>query len=406
MYNGWSRVLAALAVGTFAGGALTEGAAGQMASADVAAAGTATGSAAGWTVVPTPRIDGQVNLTAVTASNPSDAWAVGYVGDGGTTQSLALHWDGRSWTRVRTPASGEASWLASVSGSSPSDVWAVGSDLAGLTRRTLVMHWDGAAWSIVPSPNVAGQDNVLNGVVVASPDDAWAVGSALDEQFTGQTLVQHWDGRSWSVIRSPNPSDSGVGSNLLAVTAEAASEVWAVGDYDQGDWVMHPLAQRWDGRSWRTVDTPTAADGALLGSVAARAGVVWAVGWRLKPDDQQELRYQPYAMRWEDGSWSPTDMPTFPPADATFNDVTITGTGDVWAVGTQDTDTLTAHWSGSAWQVVPGASPGTISNTLVSVAPIPGTPCLWAVGQQVNQRQVQPLADRYCGRPGSPSNAE
>jgi hypothetical protein len=405
MSNRRPRVLVGLAVGALTSGALTVGAAGQMASADVAAGGTPTGSAPGWMVVPIPRIHGQVNLTAVTASNPSDAWAVGYVADDGTTRSLALHWDGRSWTHVMTPASGERSWLTAVSASSPSDVWAVGSDEAGLSRRTLVMHWDGTTWSIVPSPNVTGRDSVLNGVVAVSADDTWAVGSALDEQFTGHTLVQHWDGRSWSIIRSPNPSDSGVGSNLLAVTADTASDVWAVGDYDQGDWVMHPLAQRWDGRSWQTVDTPTAADGALLSSVATRAGLVWAVGWRLEPDDQQQLRYQPYAMRWEDGSWSPTDMPTFPRADVTFNDVTITPTGDVWTVGTHNTDSLTAQWSGSTWHVVASASPGAISNTLVSAAPIPGTPCLWAVGQQVTH-QVQPLAERYCDRPSSPSNAE
>jgi hypothetical protein len=404
MYKRRPRVLAAVTVAALSVGALVA-AAGQAASAGVSDEGTHAGSPLGWTVVPTPFIRGQVSLTAVTASNPSDAWAVGYVADGGTTRSLALHWDGRSWTRVMTPASGERSWLTSVSGSSPYDVWAVGSDQVGSTRRTLVMHWDGAAWSTVSSPNVAGQDNVLNGVVAVSPDEAWAVGSALNQEFTGRTLIQRWDGRSWSIVPSPNPSESGVGSNLLGVAVGSGSEVWAVGDYDQGDWVMHPLAQHWDGRSWRTVDTPTVADGALLSSVAAGTDRVWAVGWRLEPDDQQQLRYHPFALRWADGSWSRTAVPTFAGADVSFNDVAITESGDVWAVGTRGTDTLTAQWTGSVWNIVPSASPGTIGNTLVSVASIPGTACLWAVGQQVKQR-VQPLVERYCGRSGAAANAE
>jgi hypothetical protein len=68
-------------------------------------------------------------------------------------------------------------------------MWAVGSFsvAAGTTvqGRTLVEHWNGSAWSVVPSPNVGGNDNLLNGVGAAA-GDVWAVGSS---EVTAHTLA-------------------------------------------------------------------------------------------------------------------------------------------------------------------------------------------------------------------------
>src|SRR5690348_5630714 len=57
-----------------------------------------------------------------------------------------------------------------------------------------------AAWNIVPSPNV-GTTSHLNSVSVISATDVWAVGYSS----TG-TLIEHWDGTSWSIVSSPNPN--------------------------------------------------------------------------------------------------------------------------------------------------------------------------------------------------------
>jgi len=49
----------------------------------------------------------------------------------------------------------------------------------------------------------------------------------------------------------------------------------------------------------------------------------------------------------------------------TFSSVAIESACDAWAVGTQDgsgiTATLTEHWNGSAWTVVPSPAPGAVS---------------------------------------------
>ncbi len=63
-----------------------------------------------------------------------------------------------------------------------------------------------------------------------SASDAWAVGSDLALSTT-KTLIMHWDGRAWDQIASPAPGSS---SGLTSVAATSASNVWAVGTYNNG----------------------------------------------------------------------------------------------------------------------------------------------------------------------------
>ena len=77
-----------------------------------------------------------VPLTAVAASSPTSAWAVGWsAGHGGVIE----HWDGRTWS---AQAEGHLD-LAGVAASSADDAWAV----AGPT----ILHWDGHTWTSVQS---------------------------------------------------------------------------------------------------------------------------------------------------------------------------------------------------------------------------------------------------------------
>jgi len=64
--------------------------------------------------------------------------------------------------------------LLATSASSSADVWAVGDyrDDAGLAN-TLIEHWDGQSWSVVASPDVANVSNYLLAVDGLSSDDAW-----------------------------------------------------------------------------------------------------------------------------------------------------------------------------------------------------------------------------------------
>ena len=56
-----------------------------------------------------------------------------------------------------------------------------------------------AAWSVVPSPSPGPSVNDLNGVASVSANDVWAVGDFINASGSKQTLIEHWDGTSWSV---------------------------------------------------------------------------------------------------------------------------------------------------------------------------------------------------------------
>jgi hypothetical protein len=63
---------------------------------------------------------------------------------------------------------------------------------------TLILGWNGTAWSQVSSPSPGPASNVLTGVSADSATDAWAVGSYLSKSVR-DTLILHWNGTAWSV---------------------------------------------------------------------------------------------------------------------------------------------------------------------------------------------------------------
>jgi hypothetical protein len=70
----------------------------------------------------------------------------------------------------------------------------------------------------------------LFGVVAITANDAWTVGAMLNRISSRleQPLIEHWDGRRWSVTPSPIPPADG-DYYLDGVAADAPNDVWAVG---------------------------------------------------------------------------------------------------------------------------------------------------------------------------------
>jgi hypothetical protein len=190
------------------------------------------------------------------------------------------HWDGTQWSVINSSDVGTVSDLYGVGAVSSSDVWAVGDYEPGSNReQTLMEHWDGTAWTAVSSPNVGMYPNELNGVAAVSSSDVWAVG----DYYSGsayQTLVEYWDGTQWSVVSSPNVGTHE--NHLYGVAAVSANDVWSVGYYYNGSGAEQTLVEHWDGSTWSVVPSPNVGthDNALYGIAAAPAsnGEWWAVG--------------------------------------------------------------------------------------------------------------------------------
>lgn len=261
-----------------------------------------------WTFVRSANDGAEDTLYGVAAISPTDVWAVGYFMAQLTSPETALieHWNGKKWSVVPSPLPGQLSWLFGSAAVSANDVWAAGYyyNSAG-NSQTLIEHWDGKKWRIVPSPNPGLTDNQLHAFAVVSATDIWVVGvQSSDAGNSYQTLIERWDGTRWSVVPSPSPGSPY--NDLQGVTAIGANDAWTVGSYSGGNFVDQTLAEHWDGKSWTVVATrDIGGAGNDLSDVAARAGTdVWAVGSYFKSGVAQTL-----AERWDGKRWSIVPSP-------------------------------------------------------------------------------------------------
>ena len=96
--------------------------------------------------------------------------------------------------------------LSGVSCTSASFCMAVGDyvDSSGVTQ-TLAEKWNGTTWSLVTSPNSSStQANVLSGARCTSSTVCFAVGDYVNAAGHAQTLIEKWNGATWTRMTSPN----------------------------------------------------------------------------------------------------------------------------------------------------------------------------------------------------------
>jgi hypothetical protein len=237
-----------------------------------------------WTDSTLPAKSGYaVNLNAVAYAG-TGVWAVGGVYPAGNSRTEVTYvlFHGKQWQHVVTPnIPRRANVLTAVSASSPTNVWAVGSTSAA--GKPLIEHWNGK-WQIVPAAT-AGAGSELTAVYAVSNTDVWATG------FYGVTginynlpLFEHWDGKVWSVVPSPV-----IGSNaqLYGLGGNGANDIFAVGLY--GSPHNLPLSEHWDGTAWSIVPTPQVAGDIFVG-VTHVPGTAdyWAAG-QLNPSGMEGL---------------------------------------------------------------------------------------------------------------------
>jgi hypothetical protein len=368
-----------------------------LAAAPAAARPAAARACAGWRVVPSQSRD-SATLNAVAASR-RDAWAVGSYDTGSGPRTLIERWTGSRWRIVpsRDPATGTRATdtLGGVAVISRSNAWAVGFYEKRTTSfRTLIEHWNGTRWSVVPSPNQGAGENTLAAIAVRSASDIWAAGyrqNASGQSFSARrTLIEHWNGRRWSIVPSPSV---GSGDNFLfGVAAVSKARAWAVGSDSVS--FGRTLALSWNGSAWSVVPTRNRGQGDrfLQGVAAPSAGFALAVGSDLNGNQVQTL-----AQRWQGGRWSIAPSPSPGRDYNSLQAVAAADAGNAWAVGTRRNAqgapfrTLAEHWNGRAWTLAQPPSPGHGDHWLYGVAHVPGGGW-WAVGTAGGA----PLAEAHC----------
>lgn len=295
-----------------------------------------------WTRVASPNPGNDDVLYGVTAISRGNVWAAGWYSGGGGG-ALLLHWDGRKWSAAKTHFTNFLN-VSSISASSAANVWAVGYGFAPRSNATLteIIRWNGSAWKKVPSPNPGKYLDLLTGVSADSASDAWAVGQYCASRCSGRFAVMrgmalHWNGKAWSAARLPVANSL----SLDAVAAVSAKDAWAAGSVSLSHNRGGPLLLHWNGKKWSKVSAAGVFAQALAFN-SARHG--WAAGFGA-------------FYRWNGRSWSV--VPVRVPLTSAFDSASSDRTSDAWAVGEYCAarcsgirpvlDTITVHWNGRAW---------------------------------------------------------
>jgi hypothetical protein len=352
----------------------------QVATSAHAATTPVTGT---WQVVPSPTIDVSnstfgARLNAVAVVSSTDIWAVGFGplpgGAAFVKQTLIEHWNGSKWSVVPSPnppAKFTNVELDGVFALSSTNVWAVGffENPSVIGRFTLIEHWNGSSWALVSSPNPDPEQNELHSIAGVASNDLWAVGGRGDGN-TGspfQSLIEHWNGTSWSVVSNPGVN------TLFGVTALAANNVWAVAFHTNPN--VSDIIEHWNGTSWSNVSAPSMnVNGgfiSLRGVAAISATDIWAVGNQQNPLTNAGSTITEH---WNGSAWSISSSFS---RNSVLTSVAAPGSADVWAV---DGSGLmqTQHWDGSAWSIIATPNPP-VGSGLNGVAAV-SSGNLWAVG--------------------------
>jgi Phosphoesterase family len=355
---------------------------------------------AGWQVVPSPSVGNLDNdLAAVSAASTTDAWAVGayYPSTTPTVLStMAEHWDGTSWTEFQLPNVGlNENTLLGVSELSSGKAWAVGYYVnASWVQQSLIEHYDGRNWSVIPNPNPGVNGDILYGVAANADNDVWAVGTHKDANGVFHVLAEHWDGNSWTVSNAVDPNSGG--NNFYAVKAVSANSVYALGQTGTG-FPSQALVEHWDGHNWAQLNSPADATESLttLG-VTGNDSALTLVGDR-------ENSTSPYTTEVATGAPNSLSLVTSPNNGAGENDLFATATaadGSAYAAGwyinaSGTHQTLILHRVNGQWSLDTSPNLNTGDNGFAGLAQVPGGG-QWAVGVSSGSGNFSTLIAYRC----------
>ncbi len=211
--------------------------------------------------------------------------------------------------------------------------WALGgTDLSGgngTVQRPVALRWNGRKWSGYPLPS-----RLTSNIIAASApaaNDIWAV-----TQFGGYIL--HWNGNAWSLAKQLPWNGKGLAPQLTGVVALSTKNVWVFGSsgFTLGWGTWH-----YNGRLWRQWHG-NAAD--ITNGSALSATNIWTVGGLSAPQSQI-VRYT--------GTWKPVASPVL--AGLQFEGIHAFAVKNVWASAVSTGGSAASwlvHYNGRSWSKV------------------------------------------------------
>jgi hypothetical protein len=191
------------------------------------------------------RLTPGARVTSAAVFSPSNAWAVGFIGD----SRYAARFNGTRWRRVPIPVRAAAAAFAA-----PRNIWVVGPQ-----RPLALAHWTGR-WQTIPlPPGLAPSGGFIDHPWVVSDGSrgAWValtvqLGGGRDRNIGGVLL--HWTGSKWENLTPRFPtlglgplSPDGHGGIWIASSSSTSSvgcpscDINAMFHFRQGVWSKTPV---------------------------------------------------------------------------------------------------------------------------------------------------------------------
>jgi hypothetical protein len=303
-----------------------------------------------WTRVASPSVPNEDStLFGVSGSGLGDLWAVGHssvlTGSTLTTYPLTEHWDGTSWTIASAPII-KNGVLNAVSDDAPNDAWAVGwkqVSLGGNETRAvgLLEHWDGKSWSVARNPT-GYKYFAASGVVAFSATDSWALSAELPGSAT-PTWILHWNGVKWSLAKKLSTS-----GGAYSIGGSSPDDVWAVA---YSGFSRVSFFEHWDGHTWTNYPDPSG-----ISTMVAASGPRGAVSIGSACIGECQTRMMGSAS-WDGSTW--TNVPISAPkwsTSPTIGGIVAFPDGSALALGSNRSGTLSRRWAlsfnGTAWKTI------------------------------------------------------
>jgi hypothetical protein len=309
-----------------------------------------------WAIQKTPYLTGseESRLEGLSCLSSTDCVAVASYEDEAedTRWPLAEQWNGTEWQTQSAPRPAGATYavLYSVSCSSASACTAIGYYTnSSHVWVTLVERWNGAEWKVESTPNPAGaKRSILYGVSCSSSNACSSVGQYTNSSGVEVPFAESWNGTEWTVQSTPNPTGSSW-AILYSVSCTSSTMCAAVGDYD-GSAGYVTVAERWNGTSWSIQSTPnpTGATYARVTSVSCNTSTSCTAVGEYQNSSGGELTL---AERWNGTEWKIQSTPN--PENsrgAALVGVSCPSSIACVAVG-RSGGTLAESWNGTEWLI-------------------------------------------------------
>jgi hypothetical protein len=349
-----------------------------------------------WSLAPFAAKSSQSGLADIACMTETSCVAVGWFAENGGPQPLAEMWNGKGWRSMMPPVSAGQpnAELVSVACSSATNCTAVGSAGDAGPVKTLVERWNGTTWSVVPSPTPTGAAALeLIDVSCGGPQRCNALGIIYSDDDSQLAFAEHWNGSKWSIDPLPISIFASY-VELESLSCVSPTSCFAVGAYEVAtgsrELQIRTLLLHWNGSRWQQMKPPKLASPAkyvVPSSVSCSSpNQCLAIGSALVSRGAGRS----LDLKWDGKGWTEVAGGGSPPIDvsslACRSNVSCYAVGTGFSFSSEDFEEGpgVAHWNGRSWAPVSAETPAGANSAAVFGVACPSRRVCFAAGSSSN----------------------